>query len=410
MRPAARRTIYLPRMSDHALAVAAAMRCLGLDAEALPEPDKDSMAAGLAQCRGSECLPCLLCAGDFLRKCREPGFDARRAVFFLPTGPGPCRFGQYRVLQKAILADQGFGAVEIVSPTTDDSYALFGDDPVRLRKLAWQGIVAVDLLTRVLHEHRPYEVVPGTSDEAYARSLDDLVRAIEAGGGDHLVRSLEWAAQRFATVETRGRRSRPAVAVIGELYLMLNRTSNLELVRGVERAGGEVLQGTFSDWLYFVDWHRREQALHFRRLGDFLRALVSDAYQRRIERRFTRALGDALRRPPDAPVAEAVKPLRGCWEPALGTEATLTMARILDVARHGLSGIVNVLPFSCMPGSVVACMGPRLRKERDGIPWLDVAFDGQKETNLQTRLEAFMHQAARYHERVVAGHAEEVMS
>jgi len=410
VRPASRRTIYLPRMSDHALAVAAALRSVGLDAEALPEPDEDSMAAGLAHCRGSECLPCFLCAGDFLRKCREPGFDPRRAVFFLPTGPGPCRFGQYRVLQKAILAEQGFGTVEIVSPTTDDSYALFGDDPVRLRKLAWQGVVAVDLLTRVLHEHRPYEVVPGTSDEAYARSLDDLVRALEAGGGAHLVRSLEWAAQRFATVQTRVRKSRPAVAVIGELYLMLNRTSNLELVRGVERAGGEVLQGTFSDWLYFVDWRRKEEALQSRRFGDFVKALVSDAYQRRIERRLTRALGDALRRPPDAPVAEAVKPLRDCWEPALGTEATLTMARILDVARHGLSGIVNVLPFSCMPGSVVACLGPRLRKERNGIPWLDLAFDGQKETNLQTRLEAFMHQAARYHERVVAGHAEEVTS
>jgi predicted nucleotide-binding protein (sugar kinase/HSP70/actin superfamily) len=84
------------------------------------------------------------------------------------------------------------------------------------------------------------------------------------------------------------------------------------------------------------------------------------------------------------------------------------MARILDVARHGLSGIVNVLPFSCMPGSVVACLGPRLRKERNDIPWLDVAFDGQRETNLHTRLEAFMHQARRYHWRAVEGRGEEV--
>jgi predicted nucleotide-binding protein (sugar kinase/HSP70/actin superfamily) len=408
MRPEALRTIYLPRMSDHALAVAAAMRAVGLDAEALPEPDGASMAAGLAQCRGTECLPCFLCTGDFLRKCREPGFDPRRAVFFVPTGPGPCRFGQYRVLQRSILEDQGFGGVEIVSPTTDDSYALFGDDPVRLRKLAWQGIVAVDLLTKVLHEHRPYEAVPGSSDEAYAASLDDTVRALEAGGGDRVTRALGRAARSFAEVETRGRQSRPAVAVIGELYLMLNRASNLELVRAVERAGGEVVQGTFSDWLYFVDWRRKTEALQFRRYGDFLETLVSGAYQKGIEHRFARALRPVLRRPADAPVAEAVKALRACWEPDLGTEATLTMARILDIARHGLSGIVNVLPFSCMPGSVVACMGPRLRKERKDIPWLDIAFDGQKETNLQTRLEAFMHQAARYHRRVVDGRREEM--
>ena len=116
-----------------------------------------------------------------------------------------------------------------------------------------------------------------------------------------------------------------------------------------------------------------------------------------------------LRQPADASVAEAVKPLRACCEPDLGTEAMLTMARTLDLARHGLSGIVNVLPFSCMPGSVVACMGPRLRKERNGIPWLDIAFDGQKETNLHTRLEAFMHQASRYHRRVVEAPREEAV-
>jgi predicted nucleotide-binding protein (sugar kinase/HSP70/actin superfamily) len=409
MTPVARRTIYLPRMSDHALAVAAALRCVGLNARALPVPDEASMAAGLTRCRGSECLPCFLCAGDFLRQCRQPGFNPGRAVFFLPTGPGPCRFGQYRVLLKSILEDAGFGEAEIASPTTDDSYALFGDDPVRVRKLAWQGIVAVDLLTRALHEHRPYEVIPSSSDEAYAASLDDTVQAVEAGGGRAVERALARAARRFVTVETRGRRSRPAVAVIGELYLMLNRTSNLELVRTIERSGGEVVQGTLSDWLYFVDWRRKEQARHLRRWGDFAKALVSDAYQKRVEHRFARALRPVLQRPADAPVAEAVKPLRACWDPDLGTEATLTMARILDIARHGLSGIVNVLPFSCMPGAVVACLGPRLRKERNGIPWLDVAFDGQKETNLQTRLEAFMHQAERFHRRAVEGRGEEAL-
>ena len=185
MRPEALRTIYLPRMSDHALAIAAAMRAVGLDAEVLPEPNDASMAAGARRCAAApSACPASCAPGDLLRKCREPGFDPRRAVFFMPTGPGPCRFGQYRVLQKSILEDQGFGGVEIVSPTTDDSYALFGDDPVRLRKLAWQAIVAVDLLTKVLHEHRPYEVVPSSSDEAYAASLDDTVRALEAGGGD----------------------------------------------------------------------------------------------------------------------------------------------------------------------------------------------------------------------------------
>jgi hypothetical protein len=40
-----------------------------------------------------------------------------------------------------------------------------------------------------------------------------------------------------------------------------------------------------------------------------------------------------------------------------------------------------------------------LRKDLDGIPWLDLSYDCQQETNNRTRLEAFIHQVARFRER-----------
>ncbi len=395
------RTIYLPCISDHAHTLGAAMRHFGVHAEVLPPPTPESMGAGLALCRGRECLPCFLCVGDLLRKCREPGFDPKTAVFFMPTGTGPCRFGQYSVLQKSILSQEGYPEAEIVSPNSADSYALFGADAGGLRRLAWQAIVSVDLLTKVLHEHRPYEVVDGSAENAYRASLEELVAAIEAGGGEAAVKALRGATERFRALEIDRSEQRPLVAVIGELYMMLNVQSNLGVVRAVERAGGEVLQGTFGDWLHFVDWRRKDLSLRFREYQDFVGGWISDTYQRWIERRLTNPLRGVLRHPPEAPVAEAVKLLKGCYEPVLGTEAVLTMARGLDLARHGIAGAINVLPFSCMPGTVVSCMAPRLREEMHGVPWLDVAFDGQEETNLYTRLEAFMHQAFQYHRRVL---------
>lgn len=399
--PSAERTVYLPSMSDHAFTVAAAMRHFGVRAEVLPPPTPETMAMGLALCRGRECLPCFLCVGDLLQKCRAPDFDAKGAVFFMPTGTGPCRFGQYNVLQKAILTQEGYPEAEIISPSTADSYALFGTDPVGLRKLAWQAIVSVDLLTKVLHEHRPYEVVEGSAEAAYRASLEDLVAAVEAGGSDAVVGALWGAARRFGALKMDRAQERPLVAVIGELYLMLNAQSNLGMVRAVERAGGEVVQGTLSDWLYYVDWRRKDLALRFRHYRSFVEGWISDTYQRWIERRFTNPLRGVIRHPPEAPVDEAMKRLAVCYEPVLGTEAVLTMARALDLAQHGLAGVINVLPFSCMPGTVVSCMASRLREEMNGVPWLDVAFDGQEETNLHTRLEAFMHQSFQYHHRVL---------
>jgi predicted nucleotide-binding protein (sugar kinase/HSP70/actin superfamily) len=82
----------------------------------------------------------------------------------------------------------------------------------------------------------------------------------------------------------------------------------------------------------------------------------------------------------------------------LGTEGVLTMARALDFAERGVAGILNVFPFSCMPGIVVAAMAPHLRRRFDGVPWLDLSYDGQENTNIRTRLGAFMHQARRFAE------------
>jgi predicted nucleotide-binding protein (sugar kinase/HSP70/actin superfamily) len=388
-------------MSDHSLGLAAAMRSVGVQAEVLPPPNEESTDIGLELCYGRECLPCLLCTGDILRKCREPGFDPSRAVFLMPTGPGPCRFGQYSVLQASILEEQGFGDVRIVSPTFEDSYSLFSDDPVRLRKLSWQGIVAVDLLAKALHEHRPYEVVPGAVDAAYRECLDRVIRAIEEGGDRHVVDALSSAAERFEAIPIDRSEPRPVIGVIGEIYLMLNAYSNLDIVRTVEAAGGEVMLGTGMDWLLYTNWWQKDLAWRLRRPAEFGRALLSDLYERRVEHRLFRALEPALRHPPDTSIPEVMEALRTSYEPALGTEATLTMGRMLDMAGHGVSGLLNVLPFACMPGIVVATMAPKLRERMNGIPWLDVAYDGQQETNVRTRLEAFMHQAFHFHRRVV---------
>jgi predicted nucleotide-binding protein (sugar kinase/HSP70/actin superfamily) len=86
----------------------------------------------------------------------------------------------------------------------------------------------------------------------------------------------------------------------------------------------------------------------------------------------------------------------------LETEAGLSLAKAVEMARTGASGVINVMPFSCMPGIVVAGMAPRFRADLANIPWLDISFDAQGGTNIQTRLEAFMYQAAQYQRQALA--------
>lgn len=393
-----RKAVYLPRMSDHAVTVAAAMRRQGLQARVMDAPDAESMAIGLDLCRGRECLPCFLCVGDMVRETRRPGFAPGQSVFFMPTGPGPCRFGQYSVLQRDVLDRLGLAEVGVTSPSAANSYELLGGDPREFLKRAWEAIVAVDLLLKLLHEHRPYEVRSGDADAAYAESLRRAADAIEAGGRELLVEALRGAARRFAGLAVDRSRPRPLIGIVGELYVMLNTHSNAELVREVEAAGGEVLQSTFMDWMNFTSWCRRQQAGLRRDYRDWIAALLTSAYQDRTDHRLHAAVAPALRLGAESPMRHAMALLEPHFPTILGTEGVLTMARALDFAERGACGILNVFPFSCMPGIVVAAMAPQLRRRFHDVPWLDLSYDGQENTNVRTRMGAFMHQAARFAE------------
>jgi predicted nucleotide-binding protein (sugar kinase/HSP70/actin superfamily) len=396
------RITCIPHVGDQAFALAAAMRHYGMAAEVLPPTDDRSMAIGLRICGGRECLPCFLAMGDVIRRTEEPDFDPDRFAFYFPTASGPCRFGQYTMLLRDILDEAGLGHVPVYSPSTANSFQGFGPKPGPLRRLTWQGLIALDLLIRLLLEHRPYETTEGSADALYQQQLGPVTAAIEAGGGRRLATALRQAADAFGALPVDRSVERPVIAIVGEVYVRWNAYSNRQLVREVERLGGEVLVASMAELVYFMNYRMQEVAKVSGRYGALLDGKIMDWYQQATEHRLLRAVRHQLRRPDETPsraVADAIAPY---YDPALGTEAVLTMGRAIEYVRAGVHGILNVMPFSCMPGIIVSGMAPRLRRDLDHVPWLDLPYDAQKETNIRTRLEAFMHQARQYQRRPFA--------
>ena len=73
-------------------------------------------------------------------------------------------------------------------------------------------------------------------------------------------------------------------------------------------------------------------------------------------------------------------------------EAALSVGKSIEWAENGASGIINVLPFTCIPGNIVNAISKSLKADYR-IPWLNLAFDGLEQGTTETRLEAFMYQA-----------------
>src|SRR3972149_10292958 len=113
---------------------------------------------------------------------KDPNFDHSRAAFFMPSGNGPCRFGQYHRFHRLILDDLGFEHVPVYSPNQDETlYSDLGIMGSRFTRLGWQGIVAVDLFMKKLLETRPYERKKGKTEAVYQESLDRICDAILKG-------------------------------------------------------------------------------------------------------------------------------------------------------------------------------------------------------------------------------------
>jgi hypothetical protein len=94
----------------------------------------------------------------------------------------------------------------------------------------------------------------------------------------------------------------------------------------------------------------------------------------------------------DPPIGEVIGLGEKFLNRSIQGEAILSLGKGLEFFEHGARGLVNIMPFTCMPGMVVGAMTNHLRGEAHDMPAINLAYDGQSQTNTQARLEAFMYQ------------------
>ncbi len=391
------KTVYLPPMTDHAHALAAAFRACGVQAEVLPESDDETVRIGREHSSGRECYPLALTVGDMIKATRRPGFDPDKSVFFMPTGKGPCRFGQYNRYHRQVLDKLGLERVEIMAPMQDES---LHDDVRQLDKnfvlMSWRGVFAVDMLQKALWETRPYEKQKGQTDRVYRAALDALTAAI-AGRGD-LVSVLSDAYRDFTAIAI-AERSKPVIGIVGEIYIRSNRFSNENVVNQIEMLGGEAWVAPISEWLLYVNATAKASALMNRSWKDLFKAYLTAHVQHRDERRFLSSFNGTLRSLHEPKIGQTLRTARPYIHHSFEGEAVLSVGKAIDYINRGASGIVNVMPFTCMPGTIATAVLKRVREDHRNIPLLNIAYEGQGDSQTLTRLEAFMHQARAFNQR-----------
>lgn len=378
------KTLLIPRMAPHAEVVGAAMEAAGARVKVLPEPDERNLLYSNRVTSGTECLPYRVTLGDFMRYYYEDGSDLKNVEGFMSGSYGPCRLGKYAVEQHRVLREIGFD-LPIRTSVSNNAYRdlNLGRD---FERMAWNGIVAVDGLERLLWRTRPYEKEKGAADrlfDEYLARIADCVRRKE-----DYDRTLRRATADFKALIDPDLPPRPLVGINGEIYLRSNRFSNNDLVRVCEDAGLEVIVSPMGEWIKYTSHRNLEDAVTDRKLKRIVASSLKKFIQERDERRIAAHYHELLngREPSTAAVLEK----SGQYLSArCGSEAVLSIGSGVEWSeRKEFAGIISVMPHGCMPGGIVAAMADRFsaiyRK-----PWISLTYDGFLETNNLTRVNNF---------------------
>jgi predicted nucleotide-binding protein (sugar kinase/HSP70/actin superfamily) len=391
------RKIYVPFMSDHSIPFVSAFRACGAEAEVIAESDDETVQLGRKFTIGKECYPCILTTGDMLKTVRKEGFEPGASAFFMPSGRGPCRFGQYHRLHRMVLDEQGFENVPIYAPNQDEKlYQELNIVGGKFSRLGWRAIVSTDMLLKMLHSVRPYEEVPGQTQQVYNEMLGAVSKAIESRNNG-LFEVLEHAAKSFLSISTKSV-EKPIVGIVGEIYIRSNRFSNDDLVRKVEEFGGEAWLAPITEWINYVNYMGKKRSTQKRSLSNLLSMVLTDHIQRKDEHRMEEIFAEYLRYGREPTVRQVIHEASPYIDESFEGEAILSVGKSIDFIRKGASGIINAMPFTCMPGTISNAV-MKLIQSKYGVPVLNIAYDGQGLTNITTRLEAFMHQVNEYSRR-----------
>ena len=386
--------VYIPYMSDAAYALSAAFRRCGVDSAVMDEPDESTLDFGLKFTNGNECMPCFVTTGDIIKVIEKPDFDAKKSAFFMPTSPGPCKFGQYNRLHEMVLDNLGYTDVEFLVPSAKKSYTDFiGDKATLFRRVAWQGCVAVDTLEKALYRVRPYETTKGDTVSVYRECINIVVEATEKGRD--IYDTMATCAKKFERIPRKDE-DRPLIGIVGEIFLRLNKFTNNFTIEKVEALGGEVSVVPTYKWITFTTYEYAVNALRSRKVKDIFLSFLVNYYQRKDETGMFKPFKKLLRNHKETSIKDILSYSKKYLDLSLGGEAILTVGESVDFAKKGYSGVISIHPFHCMPGSIVQIVSKKFREDLNNFPWINLWFDGQESTNLMLRLEAFMHQAKQW--------------
>ena len=351
-------TILAPRMSPiHFDILEPIFNHYGYNVDILKNDNRTAIDVGLKYVNNDACFPSIAVVGQIMEAVLSGRYDTDRLAIIMSQTGGCCRASNYVGFIRKALDKAGLSHIPVISLNANGMEKNNGFElsPAMLYALA-KGLIYGDLLMRCLYHVRPYEFVPGSANKLYeklkARCINVLTHKEHTAGHASLCREIVNAFDNFPIDENL---KKPKVGVVGEILVKYMPLANNHLVSLLENEYVEVVVPDLIDFLNYCMYNSQYKREF---LGaKWTTAAASQAGIKAIHTMRKPAI-DALENSKhfDTPVpieqiAEWTKPFL-----SIGNqygEGWFLAGEMIELLRSGVSNIVCIQPFACLPNHVV---------------------------------------------------------
>ena len=416
-------TVLFPSMGHIASRSLAAAFCGGgFHARAHRPADQAILRLGRGNTSCKECLPLILTTGtllDYVGRCRRNG---ERLVYFMPTGGGPCRFGQYHIFMEDLIRRLEIPDVALFSLSSDNGYA--GLSPA-LHRRAWWAVVISDLLEDMRALILTAAEDPHSAAAFFETEVQQVLNSLATDDLTALLDRLNRVGQRLKRVAMKCPVAEvPRILLTGEIFVRRDGLSRRYLTETLAEAGFAAICSPVAEWVHYADYLAiRDDNGRRAGLKKRGRQWIKQQLMAGDERRIRRAMAvSGLVDDHSVHLSRVLARAEPFIPPDLWGEAVLTVGSALETVASAVCGVIAIGPFGCMPNRIseavlAEAMNSRVKMAAepdndplrsvlsgiDQLPFLAIESDGSPFPQLVTaKLEAFCLRARRLHRQMAA--------
>ena len=369
------KTVLFPNWDDvtgHFLV--ANLRRVGFDVRLL-EHDDLTMRKSMVHNTG-QCLPMNIMAQEYIEYIIKYNLDPAKSILWMTETYLTCNVRMYPYFIKNIFDNYGQG---MEKASVYSGQLAHNEISVNTTYYAYFAYMIAGLLKKLGCRIRPREVNQGETDYAIDKSTGIIEKAFLGYGT--IEGALEKIIPLFSDIEMRNE-ERPQVAIFGDFFVRDNDVMNQNLVRTIERSGGEALITPYNDYtkLTFENIVRRRAAMgkNLEVLG--LRALLSGL--KFFEKRYYKFFEPWLGKPVEIDAKKIERNLEKFnIKPYHSGESYDNILKIFYILEKypDVSLFVQTNPAFCCPSLITEAMKKEIHKFTK-VPIITITYDGTIES------------------------------